>query len=88
MLPNLRISILKIFKLVASSIQNYMKRVRLDRIPNEVCNDKIKASGKVANSFKLHESFICAGGEVGEDKDVCKGDGGGPLLCKQTNVKK
>jgi len=69
-------------------IQNYMKKVRLDRVPNEVCNDRIKASGKVANSFKLHESFICAGGEVGEDKDVCKGDGGGPLLCKQTAVKR
>ena len=69
-------------------IQNYMKRVKLDRIPNEECNDRIKASGKVANSFKLHESFICAGGEKGEDKDVCKGDGGGPLLCKEIGVKR
>ena len=29
---------------------------------------------------RLHDSFICAGGERG--KATCRGDGGGPLFCR------
>ena len=69
-------------------IQDYMKKVVLNRIPQDECEKKLRASPNTTNNFELHESFICAGGEVGEDKDVCKGDGGGPLVCKQQGEQK
>jgi len=30
-------------------------------------------------TWRMHESFLCAGGQ--EDQDTCEGDGGGPLVC-------
>ena len=30
--------------------------------------------------FRLHDSFLCAGG--GKGSDTCTGDGGSPLVCQ------
>ena len=35
---------------------------------------------KRRDDFTLDDSFVCAAGD--QDKDVCEGDGGGPLVCK------
>jgi len=65
-------------------IQNYMKKVILNRYDFDQCQSVLRAQEETTNSFNLHESFICAGGVA--DKDVCKGDGGGPLVCQQQGV--
>ena len=70
-------------------IQDYMKKVVLNRIPQDECEKKLRASPNTTNNFELHESFICAGGKKGErDTNVCKGDGGGPLVCKEQGVRR
>ena len=36
-------------------------------------------------TWRIHESFLCAGGK--ESYDTCEGDGGGPLVCKANSLK-
>merc|ERR1719512_113034 len=37
---------------------------------------------RLGEYFELHNSFVCAGGVQGVD--TCKGDGGAPLVCQQS----
>ena len=64
-----------------------MKQVILNRVNNEECGTILKEREETTNNFKLHPSFICAGrgglDNEGNPNDVCKGDGGGPLVCQQ-----
>uniref|UniRef100_A0A224X8C3 Putative trypsin-like proteinase n=1 Tax=Megacormus gertschi TaxID=1843536 RepID=A0A224X8C3_9SCOR len=57
---------------------NIMKEVIIPVIDNTKCQDLLRKT-RLGRYYKLHDSFICAGGEEGLDS--CKGDGGGPLVC-------
>lgn len=57
---------------------NILKKIDLPIVPRATCESCLRST-RVGPSFKLHESFICAGGEIG--KDMCSGDGGSPLVC-------
>ena len=70
------------------SAQPIMKAVRnLPIVGHDECQQGFR--DQVDQRFRLHDSFICAGGERGVD--ACTGDGGGPLVCpgrftKRTDV--
>lgn len=55
-----------------------MKKVELPIVPFNDCEQKFRNT-RLGSRFRLHESFLCAGGEAG--RDVCTGDGGSPLVC-------
>lgn len=57
--------------------QSTLKKVEVPIISREVCQRQLRHT-VLGKYFRLHRSFICAGGEIG---DSCKGDGGSPLMC-------
>lgn len=55
-----------------------LKKVDLPVVPHNECENTLRQT-RLSQRFRLHSSFLCAGGEIG--KDTCKGDGGSPLVC-------
>ncbi|KAK5647682.1 hypothetical protein RI129_002574 [Pyrocoelia pectoralis] len=55
-----------------------LKKIDLPIVDRESCQERLRKT-RLSTRFKLHDTFICAGGELG--KDTCKGDGGSPLVC-------
>merc|ERR1712198_214570 len=60
------------------SYQVVLKEVDLPVMKHTECQEKLRST-RLGKRYRLHNSFICAGGESG--KDTCKGDGGSPLVC-------
>ncbi|KAJ8961859.1 hypothetical protein NQ318_021476 [Aromia moschata] len=58
--------------------QAILKKIDLPLVPRNECQDRLRRT-YLGKKFKLHESFVCAGGRPG--KDTCLGDGGSPLVC-------
>ncbi|XP_075222582.1 phenoloxidase-activating factor 2-like [Lycorma delicatula] len=67
----------------AGNYQVILKKVDLPMVPRDQCQNELRTT-RLGRFFKLHDSFVCAGGEVG--RDTCKGDGGGPLVCPITSA--
>lgn len=55
-----------------------LKKRQLPIVKHKHCEQLLRET-RLGHHFELHDTFICAGGE--KDKDMCKGDGGSPLVC-------
>uniref|UniRef100_A0A240PMR5 Phenoloxidase-activating factor 2 n=1 Tax=Anopheles atroparvus TaxID=41427 RepID=A0A240PMR5_ANOAO len=55
-----------------------MKKVPLALVPSSTCERQLQQT-RLTSRFRLHQTFLCAGGERGVD--TCEGDGGAPLVC-------
>ncbi|XP_022909534.2 phenoloxidase-activating factor 2-like [Onthophagus taurus] len=64
--------------------QVILKKIELPIVERNKCETSLRTT-RLGAFFKLHNSFICAGGEAG--KDTCKGDGGSPLVCPIPGLK-
>ncbi|KAI4459990.1 eg:bacr7a4.3 protein-related [Holotrichia oblita] len=55
-----------------------LKKIEIPLVPKNDCV-KLLRQTRLGKYYNLHQSFICAGGEL--NRDTCKGDGGSPLVC-------
>lgn len=65
--------------------QAYLKTVELPIVNREKCVMGMRKT-KFGQNYELHESFICAGGEIAKDTCEADGDLGAPLVCPIPNT--
>ncbi|XP_031333790.1 phenoloxidase-activating factor 2-like [Photinus pyralis] len=56
-----------------------MKKIEFSLISNPLCQNEFRKT-RLGKWFQLHQTFLCAFGKNG--RDLCYGDGGGPLVCE------
>ena len=64
----------------ANEYEVSMKQVKLPMVANNECQAALRSNTRLFSTWRLDQSFVCAGGMKGED--TCDGDGGGPLVCR------
>merc|ERR1711872_898862 len=58
--------------------QTILQQVTVPMVNAYTCQ-KALSRNRLGSKFHLHRSFVCAGGNAGDD--TCSGDGGSPLVC-------
>lgn len=53
----------------AGKYQHVLKKIELPLVPHPTCQNSLRKT-RLGQAFRLHESFVCAGGEPG--RDTCK----------------
>ena len=59
-----------------------LKFAKVPIVNRETCQRQFQ-DNRLGRRFRLHDSFICAGGEAGVDS--CSNDGGSPLVCPRSD---
>ncbi|KAH8237352.1 hypothetical protein KR038_010193, partial [Drosophila bunnanda] len=66
------------------TMEHLLKRIELPVVDHVSCQRLLRLT-VLGRRYRLHDSFICAGGVKG--RDTCKGDGGSPLFCTMPGQK-
>ena len=61
---------------------DFLKKVQMPVVPTSECETRMRSTERFKKKagFRIHNSWLCIGGEKGSD--TCKGDGGSPHVCK------
>ncbi|XP_041566484.1 phenoloxidase-activating factor 2-like [Drosophila elegans] len=62
-----------------NNYMNILKKIEVPIVDRYTCERQLQEPLRYSSDFRLDDSLMCAGGEIG--KDSCDGDGGAPLFC-------
>ncbi|XP_062537335.1 serine proteinase stubble-like isoform X2 [Armigeres subalbatus] len=61
--------------------ESILRFVSMPLIEGSSCEERLRSNSTLGRRFRMHKSFLCAGGKAGLDS--CKGSGGSPLVCER-----